>query len=487
MTALHSIKTIAVAATLATTLHAQEKPNILFIFADDHAYAAINSHGNKEVKTPNLDKLTAGGTRFSHAYNSGAWNGAVCMASRAMMMTGRQVWNAHKANQNEMIANKQFFPQLMQSAGYETYFSGKWHVGSSKNCETAWVNTKNIRPGMPNQTKERYNRNWTPGKDDWSPVDPKFTGFWKGGKHWSEVLADDGKEFLKQAAKSDKPFMMMLCFNAPHDPRQAPQKYQDMYPYDSVSIPKNFLKDYPLQVGSNRIRDEKLGPFPRTHYSTKVNRSEYYALISHMDTQIGHILDALEATGKADNTIIIYSADHGLGVGQHGFLGKQNMYEHSVRAPWIISGKGIPKGKTVSQPIYIQDAMATCLDLGGVKKPEHVEFESVMPLLKGDATKARKQMYSCYISFQRMVTENKFKYILYPLIKKERLFDLENDPFELNDLAGDSKHADKLKHMRTVLDQQMKAMNDPMDLSDPEASYKAGTQRKGNKKKKGGK
>ena len=286
--------TFAAGLCLATaSSFAADKPNILFIFADDHAYGAINSHGNKEVKTPHLDKLTQSGTRFSHAYNPGAWGGAVCVASRTMMMTGRQVWNAHKTNHGELIANKQFFPQLMQTAGYDTYFAGKWHVGSSQNCETAWVNTRNIRPGMPNQTKERYNRNWTPGKDDWSPVDPKFTGFWKGGKHWSEVLADDGEAFLSEAGKKDKPFMMMLCFNAPHDPRQAPQKYQDMYPYDSIAVPKNFIKEYPLPVGSNKIRDEKLGPFPRTDYSVKVIRSEYYALISHMDTQIGRIMAAL--------------------------------------------------------------------------------------------------------------------------------------------------------------------------------------------------
>ena len=299
----------------------------------------------------------------------------------------------------------------------------------------------------------------------------KQNGFWKGGKHWSEVLADDGIDLLGKAAKSDKPFMMMLCFNAPHDPRQAPKEYQEKYPYKDMGVPKNFNKEYPHNVGSNKIRDEKLAPFPRTEYSIQVNKSEYYALISHMDTQIGRILEALEKSGKADNTIIMFSADHGLGVGQHGFLGKQNMYEHSVRAPWIISGKGIPSGKVIENPIYIQDAMATCLDIAGIDKPNHVHFQSVLPLLKGDTSKARKQMYSCYTNHQRMVTENGFKLISYPIAKVERLYDLKNDPLETKDLAKDAKYANKLESLRKALANQMKEMKDPLDLNDPENSF----------------
>ena len=457
---------------IATPLAQASQPNILFIFADDYAFDCLAAHGNKRIETPNLDQLSKQSTHFTHAYNSGAWQGAVCVASRTMLQTGYQVWRAHKANLPKIIDKGQLFPQLMQQAGYETYFTGKWHVGPSKLCQQSWKNVKHVRPGMPKQSKKRYNRKFTPGKSSWSPSDVAHGGYWKGGKHWSEVLADDAEEFIAQAAKQDKPFMMLLCFNAPHDPRQAPAEYQKKYPYDSMVVPTNFQKKYPHKMGANRIRDEQLAPFPRTPYSIQVNLSEYYALITHMDAQIGRIMAALKKSGKADNTIVIFSADHGLAVGHHGLLGKQNMYDHSVRVPWLISGPGIPKGKTIHAPIYLQDAMATCLDIAGVKKPEYIDFESVMPMVNGDMSKARKDMYSCYVNFQRMVSNNKYKLIVYPQVNVELLYDMKEDPLEKKNLSSSPEYAKVMKRMRLKLSQQMKLMKDPVDLNDPVNSFK---------------
>lgn len=473
----------SVLASLYSPCLAEQKPNILFIFADDMAYDVIGAQGNKQVKTPHLDALASRGTRFTHAYNSGTWCGAVCVASRRMMMTGNQVWNAQQASVEQMVADGQLFPQLMQAAGYKTYYTGKWHVGKPSLCEKSWVNTVNVRPGMPNQTDARYQRNWQPGKDNWSPSDPKFQGFWRGGRHWSEVLSDDAQGLLKQASKQDKPFMMMLAFNAPHDPRQAPQTYQDMYPYKSIDIPASFQANYPFTIAYGSGRDESLAPFPRTEYSIQVNRSEYYALISHMDEQIGKILKALEESGKLDNTIIIFSADHGLAVGQHGLVGKQNVHEHSVRSPWIIAGKGIPIGKQVNQGIYIQDAMATCLDIAGVQKPNYVEFSSVLPLLQGDNSKARQVMYSCYIDSQRMVIKDGIKYISYPAVKKELLFNLVSDPLELKDLSKDPQFRKLKESLQSELLLQIKQMNDPIDLANPRSSMKAVLSKKNRSKK----
>lgn len=460
-----NIIVIATFLAILSSLAASEKPNILFLFADDYAFDALGACGNDEVKTPHLDRLAERSTQFTHAYNSGAWGGAVCVASRTMMMTGMQVWNARNASHETLLGNKQYFPQLVASAGYDTYFAGKWHVGSNANCELAWKNTVNIRKGMPNQTSTRMKREFLEGEPDtWSPTDPQYEGFWKGGKHWSEVLADDGEFLLEKAAKNEKPFMMMLCFNAPHDPRQAPKEYQDMYPYEDIAVPDSFQSEYPYDIGSNKIRDEKLAPFPRTPYSIKVNRSEYYALITHMDAQIGRILDALDATGKADNTVIIFSADHGLAVGHHGLLGKQNMYDHSVRVPWFISGPGVPKGKKVSSPIYLQDAMATCLDLAGAEKPGHIEFNSVLPLIE---TPLERDIYSSYIHFQRMVVHGDYKYIAYPLIGQHRLYNLKKDPKEIKDLSADSTYSKTLQKCRDALRKEMKKFSDPLDLDDP--------------------
>lgn len=464
-----SIVSMAVAAGSMMGAVAAEKPNILFIFADDYAYDCLHAHGNARVETPNLDKLVARGTSFSQAYNSGAWDGAVCVASRRMMMTGMQIWDAQKAKLGYMVKHKKMFPNRLQRAGYTTYFSGKWHVGPEQFCRDTWENVAHVRPGMPDQTEVRYQRNFTPGEDDWDPADPKFGGFWEGGTHWSEVLAQDSEQFFDVVKEKDDPFCMMLCFNAAHDPRQAPKEYQDKYPYDSIEVPKNFLETYPYEIGSNKCRDEQLAPFPRTEHSIKVNLSEYYAIISFMDTQIGRILDALEKSGKADNTYIIFTADHGLAVGQHGLVGKQNMYEHSVRAPWIIAGPGVPAGKTVDTPIYIQDAMATCLDVAGAEM-DGVAFESVLPLLNAEANEER-DMYSSFISYQRTVISGKYKLIVYPHLKEELLFDLDADALEMHNLAKNPEYAAVLGKMRVKLGEQMEKMNDPLDLENPDAFY----------------
>ncbi len=232
-----------------------------------------------------------------------------------------------------------YWPEYMKHAGYETYFSGKWHVAVSP--AKVFDHALHVRGGMPRQDDSRYARKFIEGEPDtWSPFDTDMGGFWQGGKHWSEVLADDGIGFIQDAAAKENPFFIYLAFNAPHDPRQAPKEYIDLYPLEDIEVPENFLPEYPYAeyAGSGRtLRDEMLAPFPRTEYAVKKNRQEYYAIVSHMDTQIGRILDALEASGEADNTYIFFTSDHGLAVGEHGFVGKQNMYENSVRVPLIIA------------------------------------------------------------------------------------------------------------------------------------------------------
>ena len=180
---------------------------------------------------------------------------------------------------------------------------------------------------------------------------------------------------------------MYLAFNATHDPRQAPQRFLDMYPLDSIKVPENFLPEYPFKddIGNNpALRDEALAPFPRTEYAVKVHRREYYALLSHMDEQIGIILNALEASGKMDNTYIFFSADHGLSVGHHGLIGKQSLFDHSVRVPMMVLGPNIPKGQRLEQEVYVQDIMATSLELAHIDKPDYVQFHSFLDIAQGE-------------------------------------------------------------------------------------------------------
>jgi choline-sulfatase len=273
----------------------------------------------------------------------------------------------------------------MKGAGYRTYMTGKWHVRA--NATKAFDVSAHVRGGMPKQTPQGYGRPVEGQEDPWKPWEESFGGYWEGGTHWSEVVADDALGFLEDAAAQEKPFFMYIAFNAPHDPRQSPKQFVDRYPLDTIMVPKNYLPLYPykdsIALGTGQ-RDEKLAPFPRTEYSVKVNRQEYYAIISHMDEQIGRILEGLKASGLAENTYIFYTADHGLSVGHHGLMGKQNMYDHSVRVPFVVNGPGITANHRITVPIYLQDLMPTTLQLAGVEKPEHVDFTSIMPLLEAE-------------------------------------------------------------------------------------------------------
>ncbi len=448
--------------------NAAEKPNILFIFADDQCFDTLRSLGNDEVQTPNLDRLVRSGVTFTHAYNMGSWSGAVCVASRTMLNSGRFVWRAEAvyASSEQEREKGRWWSEYMKGAGYDTYMTGKWHVRAS--AEKSFHFVTNVRPGMPNQTPEGYDRPIEGQPDPWSPYDTKFEGFWKGGKHWSEVLGDDAEAYLAQAATRDKPFFMYLAFNAPHDPRQSPKEYVDKYPLDKIRVPASYLPEYPFKdamgCGKN-LRDEKLGPFPRTEYAVKVHRQEYYAIITHMDAQVGRILDALERTGKADNTYIFFTADHGLAVGHHGLMGKQNQFDPSVRVPLMVAGPGIPKDKRIDGDVYLQDIMPSTLELAGVRKPDHVQFKSLLPIIRGERDRNYDAVYGGYLALQRMVRQDGFKLILYPTISKALLFDLKADPGEMNNLADDPKYRATVKRLFATLLDLQEETGDKLDLN----------------------
>ncbi|MEZ6116111.1 MAG: sulfatase-like hydrolase/transferase [Pirellulaceae bacterium] len=453
-----------------------ERPNILFIFADDQCFDTIRSLGNDEIQTPNLDRLVRQGTTFSHAYNMGSWSGAVCVASRAMLNTGRFLWYAQKVHNNRSMEEERaagrFWSEQMRTAGYQTYYSGKWHV--PVDASKAFDHVRHVRPGMPNQTPAGYNRPLAGQNDPWSPFDPQFEGYWKGGKHWSEVLGDDGVDYLSQAKTSDDPFFMYLAFNAPHDPRQSPQEYVDLYPAEQIRIPANFMKSYPFkdQIGcSEKLRDEHLAPFPRTEHAIQVHRQEYYAIITHMDRQIGRILDALETSGKADNTYIFFTADHGLAVGQHGLVGKQNMYDHSVRVPLIACGPGIDADQIIRTPVYLQDIMPTTLELASIEKPQHVQFQSLLPLLRHETKSHYDAIYGAYLHLQRMVTKGDYKLIVYPEANIVRLYNVARDPHEMLDLATSDAYDSLIGELFQELVQQQQTMGDELDLKGTFSRY----------------
>jgi arylsulfatase A-like enzyme len=386
-----------------------------------------------------------------------------------MLISGRSIWRAQQISdhysKNEDIDKT--WPKLMQTAGYDTYMTGKWHVNAKP--KDIFNHVGHVLRGMPRDTPEGYNRPQNVNDTLWQPWKKEFGGYWKGGKHWSEVVKDDALSFIDSAALKEKPFFMYIAFNAPHDPRQSPKEYVDMYPLENISVPESYMPSYPyaetMGAGQN-LRDEKLAPFPRTEYSVKVNRQEYYAITSHLDDQIKDILDALDKKGLKENTYIFFTSDHGLACGEHGLMGKQNMFDHSMRVPLMVVGPNIPKGKKIEADVYLQDIMATTLEIAEIEKPEYIEFNSLMDFTNESRTKSNYgAIYGTYEKgSQRMIRKDNYKLIVYPRSQKVLLFDLENDPLELNDLSSDPANSKKLKTLFKELIQLQGTMGDELDL-----------------------
>jgi choline-sulfatase len=460
------MKTLLVLLFLASPLLAA-KPNVLFLFADDHTYEAVRAFGHTDIDTPNLDRLAKRGTTFNRAYNMGSWSGAVCVASRTMLISGRSVWDAGKIHKTTDAERKTgvLWPQLMKKAGYKTYMTGKWHIETD--AAKCFDVTRDVRAGMPKTVASAYNRPIADQTDAWSPFDQSLGGFWEGGTHWSEVVANHTLSFLAEAKQGSDPFFIYAAFNAPHDPRQAPKEFVDRYPLSRIAMPANFLPEYPHKdaIGcSHKLRDENLAPMPRTELAVKTHRAEYYALITHLDSQFGRILDALDASGQAENTWIFFTADHGLAVGHHGLLGKQNLYDHSVRVPFLVAGPGVAKGAKNDAAIYLQDVMATALDLAGAEKPAHVFFNSLRPLLNGEKSRY-ESVYGAYLELQRAITHDGWKLIAYPKAKVLRLYHLAEDPQEMQDLAAKTEHAAKVKDLLQRLVKLSTDLHDKVDLT----------------------
>lgn len=408
-----------------------EKPNVLFLLADDQRYDTIHQLGNEMIKTPNLDKLAEQGTSFTNAYIMGGTSAAVCAPSRSMLLTGRTLFHIRKDGEWYYPINPQHktFPEEFREAGYETFATGKQHNGKAA-FQRAFSTGSNIFFGGMDHHFEVPLFNYD--SEGEYPDSIKFTG----DKHSSELFADAFIDFL-DSRSSDKPFLAYVSFMAPHDPRIMPEKYDEMYPPNEIPLPKNFRARHPFDNGELKIRDEMLAPFPRTPEVIKEHLGNYYAMITHMDAQIGRMLDALDESGNMENTIIVFTGDNGLAVGQHGLLGKQNLYEHSIKVPLIFKGPGIPKNENRSAKTYLIDIYPTLNEMAGLEIPETVEGRSLLDLIKNGTDKNRQELGFAYLEIQRAILDDNHKLIEY-YVDGERttqLFDIEEDPMEMINLA----------------------------------------------------
>jgi arylsulfatase A-like enzyme len=458
----------------------QKKPlNILVLFTDDQRFDAIRALGNNHIHTPHLDTLVKKGTSFTNAYIMGGTSGAVCMPSRAMLLTGRGLFRIEGTG-GTIPQDHVMMPELFRKLGYKTYGIGKWHNGREAFARCFSDGAEIMFGGMSDH--------WNVPVYDYDPdgayatrtpvIDQPLRSnkvVLKGydhiteGKHSSQLFADAAIRFLENHKSSD-PFFLYVAFTAPHDPRTAPEEFLDMYEPGKIPLPPNFLPRHPFDNGEMNVRDELLAEFPRTPSEIQRHIAEYYAIISHMDAQIGRILESLQRAGQAKNTLIVFACDNGLALGQHGLLGKQSVYEHSVHVPLIFLGPGIPEGKKREDLCYLSDIFRTVCDIAGIKKPDSVEGESLVPAISNQARKARDVLYFSYRHFQRAVRSRRWKLILYNVqgTKHTQLFDMENDPWEMNNLADDPSQAKRVREMTELLRSKMAESDDPVRLDEPD-------------------
>ncbi len=434
------------------------QPNILFMIADDHRWDAIAGYGDSTVKTPTMDSLMARGTTFRETHIMGSLVGAVCVPSRAAVLTSA---NLFRSGGNQLNRDLAVWPQVMRDAGYSTFFSGKWHNDRQTFTNSFDDGATIFFGGMGNQYK-------VPIFDyDPSGAYPKDNRY-IGDKFSTTLFTDSAVDFIENYDQTD-PFFVYLSFTSPHDPRTPPGEYATMYKPEDVPVPENFVAEHPFDNGEMRIRDEVLAPFPRTPEIVQQHIADYYGMITSQDAEMGRVLQTLEAKGHLDNTIVIYTADHGLAVGQHGLLGKQNLYNHSIRVPSIFAGPGIPEGQTVDALTYLYDVFPTVCDLTNVDIPDTVEGCSLVPLMEGCVDKVRDTVFAAYKDIHRTVSDGKWKLIRYYVSEETgkgtnylQLFDLENDPWETNNLAEQPEHAERVKSLATELNRWQTETDDFM-------------------------
>jgi arylsulfatase A-like enzyme len=348
--------------------------------------------------------------------------------------------------------------ELLGEHGYTTFGTGKWHNGQPSWLRAFQHGESVMFGGMSDHTKVPLH--------DRSP-DGKMVGPRMGEKFSTELFADAAIRFLeKQSPQRDaKPFFCYIAFTAPHDPRQPPPGFPANYA-SRPPLPKNFLPQLPFDNGSMQGgRDENLGAWPRTEAMIRDQLAEYYAMVEHLDAQIGRLLATLKARGLAENTIIVYAADNGLALGSHGLLGKQSVFEHSMRTPFIIGGPGIPQGKSVQAFTYLFDIFPTLCELTGMTPPAGVFGESVRPLWDGSKKQIRDTVFLPYIQVQRAVRDERWKLIRYPKLGYSQLFDLQNDPNETTSVYDDPAHAAHIARLTTAMKTWQQKVGDTLVLN----------------------
>lgn len=465
------IKNMGVAAVTAGLsmrgigLAAEERPNILFILTDDQRWDSMSCMGHPFVKTPNMDRIAREGALFTNAFVTTS----LCSPSRASFLTGAYAHSHGVLNNETNDPTLPTFPQLLQKAGYETAYVGKWHMERKSDP----------RPGFD------Y---WLSFLAQGEYIDPTLNEngrtFQQKG-YVTDILTDYAVRWLKR--ERTKPFCMILAHKAAHGPFIPADRHKDAFPDAEIPEPASFNDTYEdkpewhrrvrllggKKEAFTRTLDRPVPPaVPKREWDGKSpGRLDYFRTLLAVDESIGRVLDTLEQRGELDNTVVIFCGDNGFFMGEHGLGDKRLMFEESIRIPFLMRyPKLIKAGSRPSQMALNIDLAPTLLDLAGVKAPDSMQGRSLVPVLKGKATGWRKSFLYEYfreewypgIPLMLGVRTDRWKYVTYPDLKDiDELYDLQSDPIEMRNLARDPSYADVLSDMHDELARLKKSTGYP--------------------------
>ena len=490
---------ITIIFSFISLAQAAEKPNFLFILVDDQSPFDLKIYDKKSpLDTPTLDRLASQGMVFDAAHHMGSNQGAVCNPSRHMIMSGRNVWNLPHGAIRKLPASadrqtrEQMCPSNLADYTLPAVFNRAGYI-TMRTCKQG-----NSYPAANVRFTIRHDAT-------------KRGGTAESGSAWH---GDQVMNFLneRETQTTKKPFLIYYGFSHPHDDREGTpellKKYGAINHRDKKNppvlnpelptpeLPYNYLSQHPFPHGHPGLRDEVSAPGIWHHRDEATIRNELgreFACSENIDIQIDRVLKKLESMGELDNTYIIYTSDHGIAIGRHGLQGKQNLYEHTFRVPFIVKGPGIPAGKRVKGNIYLTDILSTLCDLAGIAIPESNQGKSFKKVLEAKQDSVRETVFGVYAGGtkpgMRCVKKGDWKLIKYDTlegkVRKTQLFNLAENPDELLsghhqgeiialtgnqpqakqvNLADDPQYAAKLKEMEALLLDQMRKHQDPYRL-----------------------
>ncbi len=463
-------------------------PNILFILSDDHAAHAISAYGSKINHTPHMDRLAEQGVRLTNCYCTNS----ICTPSRATILTGQ---HGHVTGVREWQALDNRRPiqlqKLLKSAGYHTALFGKWHLGAGT-TPNIWEDDAGGPNAVPADPAGFDQWATLPGQGEYH--DPSF--FTPDGKitvegYCSDVITDMSLDWLRHTREQDKPFFLCVHHKAPHRPWQPGERYKHLYEDVEIPQPQTFDDDYATRPAAEQaqmrvsrdLKEEDVKGLPPDNLTPAEEKNWYYQrymkdylrCVASVDASIGALLDELDKTGQADNTIVIYTSDQGFFLGDHGWYDKRFIYDHSLRMPFLIRYPDkLPAGQVREEMVTNLDFAPTLLDYAGVEIPEAMQGVTAREALQGHAPEDWQQdFYYRYwnhgghnVCAHYGVRNHTHKLIYFNTPDHSmnggrakldiepywELFDLVADPNELHNVYGDPAYAQVQAELHARLD-----------------------------------